>query len=147
LNPSIRLEGEKDIFDVKKILLPTDGSTHSLKAAEYAAEISKQFDSETHILNVITKSTIRISRKREEKSSVQTLEETKDVFDRRNIKVIVRKLVRGNPAEIICKIAEEEGFDLIVIGSRGLSGMKAFFLGGVSDKVSRHAICPVLIVR
>lgn len=147
MNPSIRLEGEKDIFDVKKILLPTDGSTHSLKAAEYAAEISKQFDSETHILNVITKSTIRISRKREEKSSVQALEETKDVFDRRSIKVIVRKVVRGNPAEIICKIAEEEGFDLIVIGSRGLSGMKAFFLGGVSDKVSRHAICPVLIVR
>ena len=147
MNPSIRLEGEKDIFDVKKILLPTDGSTHSLKAAEYAAEISKQFESETHILNVITKSTIRISRKREEKSSVQALEETKDVFDRRSIKVIVRKLVRGNPAEIICKIAEEEGFDLIVIGSRGLSGMKAFFLGGVSDKVSRHAICPVLIVR
>jgi nucleotide-binding universal stress UspA family protein len=147
LNPSIKLEGERDIFDVKKILLPTDGSTHSLKAAEYAAEISKQFDSETHILNVITKSTIRISRKREEKSSVQALEETKDVFDRRSIKVIVRKLVRGNPAEIICKIAEEEGFDLIVIGSRGLSGMKAFFLGGVSDKVSRHAICPVLIVR
>ena len=147
MNPSIKLEGEKDIFDVKRILLPTDGSTHSLKAAEYAAEISKQFDSETHILNVITKSTIRISRKREEKSSVQALEETKDVFDRRSIKVIVRKLVRGNPAEIICKIAEEEGFDLIVIGSRGLSGMKAFFLGGVSDKVSRHAICPVLIVR
>ena len=147
MNPSIKLEGEKDIFDVKKILLPTDGSTHSLKAAEYAAEISKQFDSETHILNVITKSIIRISRKREEKSSVQALEETKDVFDRRSIKVIVRKLVRGNPAEIICKIAEEEGFDLIVIGSRGLSGMKAFFLGGVSDKVSRHAICPVLIVR
>lgn len=147
MNPSIKLEGERDIFDVKKILLPTDGSTHSLKAAEYAAEISKQFDSETHILNVITKSTIRISRKREEKSSVQALEETKDVFDRRSIKVIVRKLVRGNPAEIICKIAEEEGFDLIVIGSRGLSGMKAFFLGGVSDKVSRHAICPVLIVR
>ena len=147
MNPSIRLEGEKDIFDVKKILLPTDGSTHSLKAAEYAAEISKQFDSETHILNVITKSIIRISRKREEKSSVQALEETKDVFDRRSIKVIVRKVVRGNPAEIICKIAEEEGFDLIVIGSRGLSGMKAFFLGGVSDKVSRHAICPVLIVR
>ncbi|MEE8322791.1 MAG: universal stress protein [Candidatus Bathyarchaeia archaeon] len=132
---------------MKKILLPTDGSTHSLKAAEYAAEISKQFESETHILNVITKSTIRISRKREEKSSVQALEETKDVFDRRSIKVIVRKLVRGNPAEIICKIAEEEGFDLIVIGSRGLSGLKAFFLGGVSDKVSRHAICPVLIVR
>ena len=132
---------------MKKILVPTDGSAHSLKAAEYAAEISKQFNAEAHLLNVITKSTFRISRKREEKSSVQALEETKEVFDRRGLKVMLRKLVRGNPAEVICKIAEEEGFDLIVIGSRGLSGIKSFFLGGVSDKVSRHAICPVLIVR
>ena len=139
--------GDKDIFDVKKILVPTDGSMHSLKAAEYAAEISKQFDAETHLLNVITKSTIRISRKREEKSSVQALEETKDVFEEWGVKVILRKTVRGNPAQIICKIAEEEGFDLIVIGSRGLSGIKSFFLGGVSDKVIRYAICPVLIVR
>ena len=139
--------GDKDIFDVKKILVPTDGSMNSLKAAEYAAEISKQFDAETHLLNVITKSTIRISRNREEKSSAQALEETKDVFEEWGVKVILRKTVRGNPAQIICKIAEEEGFDLIVIGSRGLSGIKAFFLGGVSDKVIRYAICPVLIVR
>jgi nucleotide-binding universal stress UspA family protein len=147
LNPLIYVRGEKDIFDVKKILVPTDGSAYSLKAAKYAAEISKQFDAEAHLLNVITKSIIRISRRREEKSSVQVLEETKEVFDRRGLKVILRKPVRGNPAEVICKIAEEEGYDLIVIGSRGLSGIESFFLGGVSDKVSHHAVCPVLIVR
>jgi nucleotide-binding universal stress UspA family protein len=60
---------------------------------------------------------------------------------------MLRKPVRGNPAEVICKIVEEEGFDLIVMGSRGLSGMESFFMGGVSDKVCRHAVCPVLIVR
>jgi nucleotide-binding universal stress UspA family protein len=132
---------------LKKILVPTDGSAYSLKAAEYAAEISKKFDAEAHLLNVITPSRFRISRRREDKSSVQALEETKEVFDRQGVKVMLRKPVRGNPAEVICKIVEEEGFDLIVMGSRGLSGMESFFMGGVSDKVCRHAVCPVLIVR
>jgi len=132
---------------VKKILVPTDGSAYSLKAAEYAAEISKQFDAEAHLLNVISPSNSRSSRKIEEKSAVQALEATEEVFDRRGMKVIRRKPVRGNPAEVICKIVEEEGFDLVVIGSRGLSGIEAFFLGGVSDKVCHHAVCPVLIVR
>ncbi|MEM2491290.1 MAG: universal stress protein [Candidatus Bathyarchaeia archaeon] len=45
------------------------------------------------------------------------------------------------------RAAEEEKVDLIAIGSRGLSGVKAFLLGSVSDKVSHHAKCPVLIVR
>jgi nucleotide-binding universal stress UspA family protein len=147
LNPLYIVRGEEDIFDVKKILVPTDGSAYSLKAAEYAAEISKQFDAEAHLLNVITPSTIRISRRREDKSSVQVLEEAKEVFNRRGLKVVLRKPVRGNSAEVICKIAEEEGFDLIVMGSRGLSGVKSFFMGGVSDKVCHHAVCPVLIVR
>jgi nucleotide-binding universal stress UspA family protein len=46
---------------LKKILVPTDGSAYSLKAAEYAAEISKKFDAEAHLLNVITPSRFRIS--------------------------------------------------------------------------------------
>ena len=58
-----------------------------------------------------------------------------------------RRLGKGIPAEEILRVAEEEGVDLIVIGSRGLSGVKAFLLGSVSDKVSHHAKCPVLIVR
>ncbi len=135
------------IFDVKKILVPTDGSACSLKAAEYAAEIAKQFEAAAHLLNVISPSTIRISWKRQEKTAMQALQATKTVFDQWETPAILRKPVRGNPAEVICQIAEEEGFDLIVIGCRGLSGIEAFFLGGVSDKVSQHAECPVLIVR
>jgi nucleotide-binding universal stress UspA family protein len=141
------VRGETAIFDVKKILVPTDGSACSLKAAEYAAEIAKHFEAEAHLLNVISPSTIRVPWKREEKNSMHALQETKKVFDQRDTQAILRKPVRGNPAKMICQIAEEEGFDLIVIGCRGLSGIEAFFLGGVSDKVSQHASCPVLIVR
>ena len=53
----------------------------------------------------------------------------------------------GNPAETIIEIAEKGNYDLIVVGSRGLSSVKRFFLGSVSDDISHHAKCSVLIVR
>lgn len=53
----------------------------------------------------------------------------------------------GDPAEVILDVAKEQDADLIVIGSRGLSGVQRFLLGSVSAKVSEHASCSVLIVR
>lgn len=134
---------------MKKILVPTDGSLQSFKAAEYAAEISKRFGAEAQLLTVIPSSIIHISAKREEKASLNILKKTKEIFDKTDAKVTLRKPERGHPAETICNIARKEKFDLIVMGSRGLSGAdaKVFHLGGVSDQVSRHAVCPVLIVR
>jgi nucleotide-binding universal stress UspA family protein len=49
--------------------------------------------------------------------------------------------------ENIVGLAEELGADLIVIGSRGLGGMKRLLMGSVSESVVRHAHCPVLVVR
>ena len=53
----------------------------------------------------------------------------------------------GHPAEVILEVATEQEADLIVIGSRGLSGVRRFLLGSVSAKVSEHAPCSVMIVR
>jgi nucleotide-binding universal stress UspA family protein len=53
----------------------------------------------------------------------------------------------GIAAEVICDKAENEQFDLIVIGSRGLSTGARILLGSVSGRVSRRSHCPVLIVR
>jgi len=57
------------------------------------------------------------------------------------------RLETGQVADTIINIAKEESSDLIVIGSRGLSGAKRFLLGSISNSVSHHAECPVLIVR
>ena len=52
----------------------------------------------------------------------------------------------GNPASIICELAHNWSADLIVVGSRGLRGVKEMFLGSVSNYVTHHAFCSVLIV-
>jgi nucleotide-binding universal stress UspA family protein len=53
---------------------------------------------------------------------------------------------RGNPAEALIDVAEQCGADLIVVGSRGMTGTRRF-LGSVPDKVSHHAGCSVMIVQ
>lgn len=47
----------------------------------------------------------------------------------------------------LCEIAEDEGVDLVILGSHGRSGLSRAFLGSVAEKVVRHAPCPVLVVR
>lgn len=53
----------------------------------------------------------------------------------------------GNPGRTICDHAKSRSADLIIVGSRGLTGVKEMFLGSVSNYVTHHAPCSVLIVR
>ena len=53
----------------------------------------------------------------------------------------------GNPGRTICDLAKTRSIDLILVGSRGLTGAKEMFLGSVSNYVTHHAPCSVLIVR
>lgn len=53
----------------------------------------------------------------------------------------------GNPGRMICQLANNWSADLILVGSRGLKGLKEMFLGSVSNYVTHHAPCSVLIVR
>ena len=54
---------------------------------------------------------------------------------------------RGDPADAILDVAEEQGADLIVVGNKGMTGAKRFLLGSVPNRVSHHAPCSVLIIR
>ena len=53
----------------------------------------------------------------------------------------------GKAAAEIVELAEELGAGLVVVGSRGLGGVRRALMGSVSDSVVRHAHCPVLVVR
>jgi nucleotide-binding universal stress UspA family protein len=54
---------------------------------------------------------------------------------------------KGQPAKIINEVADEVGADLIVLGTHGRSGLERMLLGSVSETVSRHSSCTVLLVR
>jgi nucleotide-binding universal stress UspA family protein len=63
------------------------------------------------------------------------------------VEVAESHLVRGRPDREIAHLGEELGVGLIVMGSRGLGGVRRVLMGSVSDSVVRHAHCPVMIVR
>ncbi len=53
----------------------------------------------------------------------------------------------GNPSEVICKIADENQADVILIGSHGHNALERIFIGSVSHAVLEHASCPVMVIR
>jgi nucleotide-binding universal stress UspA family protein len=55
--------------------------------------------------------------------------------------------VQADPADAILNVAEETGADLIVVGNKGMTGARRYFLGSVPNNVSHHAPCSVIIVR
>jgi nucleotide-binding universal stress UspA family protein len=62
--------------------------------------------------------------------------------------VRIDTLVRtGDPATVLAEVAEQEHYDLLVVGNKGMKGAARFFLGSVPNKISHHARCSLLIVR
>ncbi len=61
--------------------------------------------------------------------------------------VVSSKLREGDPALEIVAAAKEGGFDVVVVGHRGLGRVREMFLGNISEKVAHLAPCPVVIVR
>lgn len=53
----------------------------------------------------------------------------------------------GDPADMLIRVAEREHCDLILIGNKGMAGVKRFLLGSVPNKISHHAPCDVLIAK
>ncbi|MEM3386870.1 MAG: universal stress protein [Nitrososphaerales archaeon] len=137
----------------RKILVAVDGSTFAEHAVEYAAMLAKKFGSELVLIHAIlnpmyTYEGIVLSPPLEqlEKAGQEVLNRNVALAEKIGVQAKTR-LVVGHPADEISKVANEEDFDLLVVGSRGLSSVKAFLLGSVSEKLSRLAKCPVLIVK
>ncbi|MBS7649869.1 MAG: universal stress protein [Candidatus Bathyarchaeia archaeon] len=137
---------------MKKLLVPVDGSESSNMAVKYACEIAHKFGSEITLLCVIPPPIVLgveagvIDYRPLEESGRTVIEKAKRMVESAGLSASTR-LETGQVADIIVNIAKEEKTDLIIIGSRGLSGVKRFLLGSVSNRVSHHAPCPVLIVR
>jgi nucleotide-binding universal stress UspA family protein len=142
-----------------KILLATDASEEAALAARTATDIADKTDSELHVV-LVGLSAAYVGMGPPEIADIpaprqqELNEETQRLLDAQvgRIKadggtVAQAHLRIGRPDEQIVDSAEEIGAGLIVMGSRGLGGIRRLLMGSVSDSVVRHAHCPVLIVR
>lgn len=121
-----------------KILVPVDGSSSALKAAGLAAEWASRMGCAVTLIHVHDPKT--------PPPNGEVFGPAEKVFSQRGLKVRTR-VAKGSPADEICAAARAGSYDLIVMGSRGLSEFQKLFAGSVSNRVMLHAGCPVTIVH
>ena len=130
------------------ILLATDGSEEAQIAARMAAGIAVGTGSELHLVYVAgTGGADPRVYEQMRRSSRALLDEQADKMRDAGAKITKRHLRNGRPEQEIVALADELGAGLIVMGGRGMGGMKRALMGSVSDSVVRHAHCPVLVAR
>lgn len=136
-----------------RILLATDGSEHAIRACEQAVQLAANnpnasitvlyvVDGATSKADVLHHSnTIDLEQSRKEKLTIseRRIKEKDIAYD--------IEMLHGEPGPTIVKYANENHFDVCVIGSRGLNSLQEMVLGSVSHKVAKRVECPVLIVK
>lgn len=134
------------------ILIPVDGSENSMRATKHAIDLAVKFNARLIGLHVIDTRILKAAEGSSKLlSQLQRLGENylKDVATLAGeVKVKVEtSLQEGLPVDVIVEEAEKRNVDLIVMGTRGLTGAKRVVLGSTAEQVIRWAACPVLVVK
>jgi nucleotide-binding universal stress UspA family protein len=149
----------------KNIVVGTDFSETAAQAVDQAAAIAKAFKATLHIVTAfrpaMTSSVAASSLEAMAYGGAEFLQEAEskiaDEVDS-TLGSMAKKLssdgisvkthgCAGDPSDALVDIAEKNKADLIVVGNRGMGGVKRFVLGSVPNKISHHAPCSVLIVH
>jgi nucleotide-binding universal stress UspA family protein len=139
-------------IQIKKILLPIDGSDTSLKAAKYAVKIAKQEKSQIVCIHAISAPAYPITLpsyyEQARKAAELWFGKVTEIAAKEGIDVKTDILLDvSSVVDTIVNYAVNANVDLIVIGTRGRTGVKRFLLGSIANGVVLHADCPVLVVR
>ena len=149
----------------KRILVALDGSEQSCKALDHAVAISEKFGSELTLLAVIPMipvfiqegfgATYILTAMDTEKYNEKIEVFYQDILTEAEARVrsghpdlnVSTMLREGRPSATIVDVAENEGYDLIVMGSRGIRGITGLILGSTSREVVDSCKKPVLIIK
>jgi nucleotide-binding universal stress UspA family protein len=136
------------------IVAGTDGSKTAERAVREAAGLARATGARLVLVSAF--SDLHPYRERIETSARETLIDLEKVSDQllqrarsliddgSDVETVSRE---GDPAEVLADVAQELGARTIVVGDRGLTAVKRFLLGSVSNKLAHHAPCDILIVR
>jgi nucleotide-binding universal stress UspA family protein len=151
---------------IKKILIAIDESEHREKIIRYGLILAKSLGAGVTAIHVIDRSSLsslsdlagllgyyeggNITYYEEElrKHAKELLGEADTLAKKEGIKINTEVIMNASSvAEGIINYASSRSMDLIIIGTKGMTGMQKFLMGGVADKVTNHAHCSVLAVR
>jgi nucleotide-binding universal stress UspA family protein len=139
----------------RSIVVGTDGSESAAEAVRQATDMASREGARLHLVTAyLDPQFLRVRIPSGAHTETVDLREVAESLLKRAARDAVSKGVEvethareGHPAEVIIDVANQEQADLIVLGSRGLTGIKRYLLGSVSSDVSHHAHCSVMIVR
>jgi len=139
-----------------KILVAIDGSDHAEKAFHHAMVLAQKFESKVLVVHVMSppraggdmgqfpvQEAVKLAIEEEESIMSKFTSIAQQEFGLQ----VQTVTARGSPADEILKTAGSSSADLIVMGSRGLTGFKELVLGSVSSAVVHRAKVPVLTVK
>ena len=142
---------------ITKILVPVDGSTHSLKAFRMALDIAKNNNAKISVLTCLEKDDVGAwyIDKRTNKNIMNDAKKfAKDFLSKlekpandANVPISLNILETKSTSNQIITFSNSKKIELIVIGSHGRGGFNKLLLGSVSNKVSQMAKCPVMIIK
>lgn len=142
---------------LRSILVPVDGSKGANSAATFATTLALASGAEITLLHVFDNPSaacigLHQLPQAEFDQTIQRVAQgsfgaAREAIADVGAPTVHTKVTLGDPGKEIVAIATSDRFDLVVMGTRGLSPMKELLLGSVSETVMRHAPCPVTVVR
>jgi nucleotide-binding universal stress UspA family protein len=138
-----------------RILVPTDGSDHAVAAAKYAFELAGALGADVDVVSVVDVqgaagpfSAGGIDQEflgRLESEAEAAIEAVEALGEEEQ--TVHTATMEGAPGETLVEYVSDHGVDLVVMGTRGRSGLKRYVLGSVTERVLRHAPVPVFTTR
>jgi nucleotide-binding universal stress UspA family protein len=149
--------------EISKIMVGIDGSKESVNASDYAISIAKRHNAELIAVNVLTSDigyaysspgvestplTIREIILLAEDEVKKWFDEIKEKADKNDIQFRSEIIMaKRSTVSTMLDYAEEQNINLIVVGTRGRSGIKKMLLGSIASGLVTYAACPVLVVK
>ncbi len=143
----------KHVIKIETLLVPIDFSPASMQMLNYAAAFARQFNANVHLVHVYPPDEAALV-----PGAGDLMRQTAEEFFSDQLLPVHRKQVRsflpqnyhvrsGIAYQEICELAREIQADLIVLATRGHTGLKHVLLGSTAERVVRMAPCAVLVIR
>lgn len=141
----------------KKILVPWDGSKHANKAFKFAVDLAKKYNSKINLVTCLSHADTGASYldsdinkdifKTARQVISKRMSKLQDEAKKEGVSTSINVFITDSTVRQLVALTKDKKINLVVMGTRGLTGWKKLLLGSVANGVSQQAHCPVFLVR